>query len=106
MTSSEYLQNKLTEAIKLFPTICFRHEYNIYSETHFIEMSPASFYKNEKFDKWIDETYFTFIKIYPDDLSIFPKERRKLIENCEFEIQGSLYKEPRKRKAQLTDTIS
>ncbi|RFS24856.1 hypothetical protein DVR12_06605 [Chitinophaga silvatica] len=105
MTSQEYVENKLSEAVKLFPQIHCRQEHDIHSEIHFIEVTPASYFKKDiSFKEWRKKTFFEFISLYPEGLCFFPKERRKhIIENCEFEIQGSLYKSRKKVTTQLAN---
>ncbi|RFS24858.1 hypothetical protein DVR12_06615 [Chitinophaga silvatica] len=104
MTSKEYIENKLIEAVNLFPKIRCRCEYDIFAEAYYIEICPSSFYKNKEFDKWLDTTIMSFFKQkYPVGICIHPRGRSKIVENCEFEIQGSLYKSRKKVTTQLAN---
>lgn len=46
MESKQYIENKLTEIVDLFPELTFRYQYNQRNQTHIVETKPLEAYKN------------------------------------------------------------
>ena len=98
MLGTQYVKNRLQEAIELFPQVRFRYEEDNDSVVHFIEVSPAYFESDDSFEQWRRKVFFEFISLYPyENLCFFEEDYEffayDMVEKWETIIEGNLYKE-------------
>ncbi|MDR1023711.1 MAG: hypothetical protein LBL94_10645 [Prevotellaceae bacterium] len=66
ITSKEYIINKLSIFINLFPTVRVRYEHDGNALVHIIEILPSEVYRqNEDYIAWESEMFDRFIDRYP-----------------------------------------
>ena len=71
MNSTEFVNLKLNELKRHFPTARFRHEYDGLMKFHTIYVRPGRLYYNPEFSKFERELTNSFIKQYRNEGILF-----------------------------------
>ena len=86
MTSNIFIKKQIDKLIELFPCLQIRYEIDAFSESHFIEILPIHFYKNDKFYISEEQRIISqFIQEYPFETITF------LSEGDLFSIENPIY---------------
>ena len=88
MTSTEYIIEKLESFSNSFKGVRARYENDFVGGTHYIEITPNSFYENDgSFKKWREYLIFDFIKSFPsENISIISEHNIVGLDKCDFEF--------------------
>ncbi len=94
MTAQEYIVEQIKTLVMLFPSIRCRYEFDFGSDTHFIEVTPSTFFdSDERFKTAETDLALEFIEQYPLEGICFISDNDALIqiESPTFESEGSEY---------------
>ncbi len=96
MTPKEYIISKLNSFIHEFPQTRVRYEYDVLSDTHFIEVVPNQVYHlNDDYIQWEGDMFDDFIELFPNDnLGFMSDDAIVGLENIDYELRGLLYDIP------------
>jgi len=95
MKVRDYIKNELHKLSALFPELKISLEYDIFGNTYYIEILPASgLKKNKKLSEILSNFTTKFFELYPHDDIVFTTQNKLFeIEDPELVIIGKQYKE-------------
>ncbi|MDZ7880299.1 MAG: hypothetical protein U5L45_21665 [Saprospiraceae bacterium] len=83
MTTKEFIIEEINTLVEKFPQLQVRYEVDIFSKSHYIEISPKTFYQNDKAYMTDEQAIIIhFIKKYPlESLTFLTTDDLLTIEN-------------------------
>jgi len=93
MKARDFIENRLQELIEKFPQMRVSYEFDILSNSHFIEVLPSEEFKtNSEYSKFETNLIVDFISTYPNEDIVFLTENDLIeVNNPSFIKTGKLY---------------
>lgn len=90
MTPKEYIIHKLKEFARIFPGAKARYENVSFADSHYIEITPDAFYRDNKtYISWEEDVVFDFIAKYPNqNISFHSCDSLAGLNNIDYEVSG------------------
>ncbi len=93
MISKVFVEQKVNQLVTLFPTARVRMQYDAFSYTYAIEVTPLSVYENAQFLDWQCDTFSEFVRLFPTECIYFISEDSlSKLENPEIVKYGVQYR--------------
>ena len=93
MKARDFIENRLQELIETFPQMRVSYEFDILSDTHFIEVLPSEeFRNNSEYSKFETNLIIEFISTYPNEDIVFVSKNDLIeVNNPSIIKTGKLY---------------
>lgn len=93
MTSKVFIEQRINQLSLLFPSTRVRVQYDAYSYTYAIEVTPISVYESNQFLDWQCNTFSEFFNLFPTECIFFiTEDSLSKIENPDIVKYGVQYK--------------
>lgn len=93
MISRDFVEQKVNQLVALFPTVRVRMQYDAFSYTYAIEVTPLSVYESAQFLDWQCDTFSEFAGCFPTECIYFiSEESLSKLDNPEIVKYGVHYR--------------
>ncbi len=95
MEAKQFILQKMSDLVTLFPKVRVRYDFHFLSKTHALEIVPNKVYDfDQSYKSWESDALFEFMDLFPEESITFVSDNSILgIDKVDYELVGDMFAE-------------